>query len=482
MSTRRALVFSFLDRYAALVLSIGSSMVIARLLSPADIGVFSVTMVLVAFASTLRDMGAGQYLVQTRDLTAINIRATWTIMLSTGLCMALVVLAAAYPVSRFYSEPRMAIIMAIVALSFVINPLGSMTYAWLMREMRFETLAVMRLFSSLAGAFTAAMLAWHDHGPISLALGNLAATVVSAALGIWFRPPHFGWMPTLQGLRPALKFGGTTAGTSLLTDLANGAPELLLGRLQSLTAAGYFSRANGLAMMFQRMVMDATNVVALPTFAREFRSVGNIRAPFLRATAYVTALGWAFFIGLALAAYPTVRVLYGDQWDNSVDVVRVLAMGMCIGMPVAIVQPALLALGKPAVILRITLVLVPVQIAVIAIGAHFSLMGAAVGFALSQCLALVLWASAAQRELGFAWPQFGEALRRSALLAAAVSAAPLLALGAVHLAGIGHLPMLLVTAALGVVLFVLAARWVGHPIDEEIQRIKLRLRPAGGLP
>ena len=64
MSTRNSLFFSFLDRYASLVITVVSSMVIARLLTPAEIGVFSVTVVLLSFVTSIRDMGAGQYLVQ----------------------------------------------------------------------------------------------------------------------------------------------------------------------------------------------------------------------------------------------------------------------------------------------------------------------------------------------------------------------------------------------------------------------------------
>jgi hypothetical protein len=61
MSTRRALFFSLLDRYAGLLLLILSSMVIARLLTPTEIGVFSVAMVLIMLISSLRDLGAGQF-------------------------------------------------------------------------------------------------------------------------------------------------------------------------------------------------------------------------------------------------------------------------------------------------------------------------------------------------------------------------------------------------------------------------------------
>ena len=60
MSTRQTLVFSFLDRYSGLVIHILSAMVIARLLTPAETGVYSVVMVLLGFVAVFRDFGAGQ--------------------------------------------------------------------------------------------------------------------------------------------------------------------------------------------------------------------------------------------------------------------------------------------------------------------------------------------------------------------------------------------------------------------------------------
>jgi len=59
-------------------------MVVARLLSPSEIGVYSVTMVLLGFVATFRDLGAGQYLVQQKELTEERIRATWSVAYSCG--------------------------------------------------------------------------------------------------------------------------------------------------------------------------------------------------------------------------------------------------------------------------------------------------------------------------------------------------------------------------------------------------------------
>ena len=107
MTTRRALVFSFLDRYASLLIAVASSMVIARLLTPAEIGVFSITMVLLMFVSAVRDMGAGQYLIQEKNLTIERIRAVWAVQLGLGVALACLVLLVSYPVAIFYDEPRM---------------------------------------------------------------------------------------------------------------------------------------------------------------------------------------------------------------------------------------------------------------------------------------------------------------------------------------------------------------------------------------
>src|SRR5262245_45897347 len=129
MSTRRAFVFSFVDRYAALIIHTVSAMIIARLLTPAEIGVYSLTMVLLGFIATFRDLGAGQYLVQRKDLAVEHVRATWAVQLGLGLLFAAVIALASLPVSRFYEEPRMVAIMLVLALNFALTPFQALPYA-----------------------------------------------------------------------------------------------------------------------------------------------------------------------------------------------------------------------------------------------------------------------------------------------------------------------------------------------------------------
>jgi O-antigen/teichoic acid export membrane protein len=475
MNIRQSLVLSYLDRYASLLVNIGMSMAIARLLTPEDIGTYSVTMVLLAFINIVRDMGAGDYLIQEKELTVERVRAVWAVQLGLGLLLALLVLIASVPVAWFYHEPRMRDIMAVIALNYAINPFGSLTYAWQIREMRFDTLALVRFSATMTGAAVSIVLAWQGHGPISLAIGQLAATIISALMNTWYRPSWFPWMPGLKEVRRVLAFGVQSTGAGLISTIAANAPELLLGKLQSMTVTGLYSRASGLVQMFDRLVLAGISSVAMSWFARQAREHGSIAAPFLKATSYVTAIGFAFAFSLALLAYPIMRILYGAQWDGAVDVTRLLALALAFSLPSALCVPALMAVGDVGRVLRCTAIATVGSVALVALGATQGLV------ALGSCLlaASVLrsgyWLAVTRGPAQFEWVEMWRVVCQSALVgigAAVGPAAAFIVFGARPVNVWGSLAIGATTSLAGLVLTIVATR---HPLLHELRRMNEKL-------
>lgn len=474
MSARTALAFAFLDRYASLLIAVLSSMVIARLLSPAETGTFGVAMGLIAFISTVRDMGAGQYLLQEKELTQDRIAAVWAMQLGMGALLGLLVLVLAWPVSAFIGRIELVAIFSVVAFNFFVNPIGSLTYAWLMREMNFKALTLMRLSGTLTTALVSIGLAWQGHGAISLAWGNLAGTVAQALVASRFRPAHFPWWPRLKELPRVLSFGTRMSGVSLLLALRDWVPELFLARLQGVAAAGYFSRANGLVAMFLRLVLDATSNFAQALFAQKARAGAGLAEAFLRATAYVTVLGWSFSIVLLLLAHPVVRLLYGTQWDASVPVVRILAVAMMLMAPWSLCQAALIAVGQAGRILRLTLLSVVIAVALSGLGAYWGLLELAEAAAVAAALACLLWLRATlsvlQARARILLVQMGQSA-----IVAALSALPSAAAVAIWgWAPAQIVPPLALALPLTPLAFLAAVWLVRHPIRDELQRLLKR--------
>lgn len=477
MSTRKSLGFAFIDRYASLAIAIVSTMVLARLLTPADMGAYAVTMALLAVAATVRDMGAGQYLLQEKELTADRIRAVWAIQLSVGVGLAIIVALCSVPMAAFYGEPAMRDMLLVLALNYLINPLGSITYAWLMREMRYDAVAIMRGSSTATGALVSVWLAYRGHGAISLAWGSVCATAVNAAMSTLFRPSHYPWLPGTREIRRVLSFGTRVTSSSIISTVASVLPEFLLGKLQGLAAAGLYSRANGLVGLFSRLIIDAIASVALSLFARESRNAQNSSESLLRAISYTTALGGAFAVGLVFLAHPVVRVLYGSQWDASVDPVRLLA---CAAIPAAIVplcSVALLGRGAVKLVLTTTAASAALSVVLTAFGAWRGINALALAALLAAFLTSIVWLRAAHSIVGFAWNELFKELARCTVVTVASGAGPALSF-VVYGAQPEHyvLPLLLgIGGAAGG--FLIGLRIAGHPLLEEFDRMMAMVRP-----
>jgi len=472
VSTRRALLFSFLDRYSGLVISVIASMVIARLLPPSELGIFSVAMALLLLASTVRDMGAGQYIVQVRELTPSRISAVWTIQLGIGTTLALMTAAAAIPAAHFYDEPKITSVLAVMAVGYLINPFGSITYALLMREMRFERIALMRFSASLSSAAVSIALAYRGHGVMSLAWGSLAATVANALIAQWVRPSDTPWGLNFKGVAEVIGFSGRIAGTSVITTVVNATPDFLLGKFQDMHAAGLYSRSNGLVAMFSRLIMDAIQGVAVSFFSQQRREGLDMKPAFLKAMSYITVLNWVFCALLALLALPLTGVLYGSQWDESVALTRWLALGGAFAAPVTLCAIACTAAGRTDLLMRATFIAGCVTAAAAVTGALHDLDMLGRLLALASLCGALIWLLSVRRTVGFTWTELLRVLLHSAATAvlALLLPAALMALY-FHDAPLNRLLTLILVGGLGLLSAPLAACLSRHPIAAELSRL-----------
>lgn len=109
---RRSLAYSIADSYLALPLQLVGTMIISRLLTPAETGVFAVAAVFAAFASTFRDFGVAEYLIQENELDAEKIRAALTVNIAISWAMALLLFFAPLA-ADFYRSQGVAEVMRV---------------------------------------------------------------------------------------------------------------------------------------------------------------------------------------------------------------------------------------------------------------------------------------------------------------------------------------------------------------------------------
>lgn len=200
-SLRKSIATTLLATNATTVINFVGSIALARLLTPAEVGVFSIGYVLVGLARTLREMGLGSYIVQERNLSAERIRTAFGLTIVSSFLLGFIILALSGPLGHLYRNDGVTKVARILALSFFLVPFGATTMSLLRRALRFYDMAKIEVSSSLVQTLTGVVLAYYGFSYMSLGWASLAGILFSVVMTAFYRPTDVSWRPSLKEWR-----------------------------------------------------------------------------------------------------------------------------------------------------------------------------------------------------------------------------------------------------------------------------------------
>ena len=412
-SLHRPLLFSALDKYVGLVINLATTAIVARLLTPDEIGVFVVGGAIVVLAESLKDFGTSAYIVQQRDFDRVAVRTAFTAMLVLSLLIALCLAVLAEPIAGFYGDARLVPVVRIAAVGIVLGAFASPPQALLRRELAFGALAVINTAGLFANLVASIVFIRMGAGYLSLAFASFTSLLTITLASVLYRPKFWIFRLSLTHWRAVFGFGGIASATAVLNNFYLVLPQALLGRLAGFDAAGLYSRAVTLCQLPDRAVVGAFQPVIFPAFAAEVRAGGNLKTGYLRALTLLAAVQWPVLVCLAIMAEPAVGLVLGPQWHAAAPVLRILCIAYLGMTPAPLTYPTLVALGRVRDTLAASLITLPIGIAAVALTAPLGLMAVAASMLLSWPLQVVVSLFFIRRQLGFAWRELLVALAHS---------------------------------------------------------------------
>jgi O-antigen/teichoic acid export membrane protein len=344
---RRSLVIHFFSSSGAALLQFMVSIVLARLLAPGEIGVFSMTVVIVNVAHIFRDFGVATYIQREPDLTVAKMRSAIGVMLASSWTICAVLLVASGRLAAWFGEPGMAPVMRVLALGFFVIPFGSITNSLLIRTFAADKQAIVAAAGTLTYCAACLALAGLGFGTMSLAWANLASIIVTALALAPMRPRGTPWLPAWTHWRDIAHFGLGTLVVNCTDAINNAVPDLLLGKMGNARLVGLLSRANSTVSIFS-YVAGSTVTYGAVSYLSQTHHRGEPLAPVVaRATALLTGVGWPAFACTALLGGDIVLALYGPRWVASVPAILPLAVAAAVGMLFHYTPSVLMALGRP---------------------------------------------------------------------------------------------------------------------------------------
>jgi O-antigen/teichoic acid export membrane protein len=470
-SIRRALFWTTSERYVGLLLNFVLIVVLSRLLTPGEIGIMQLGWVALMLAEPLRDFGMGSYLVQKRDLDPTDARAAFTFALLFSALPALALFSGAGAVADFYGEPGLRAFLRVVAPTLVLAPFAAVPLALMRREMRFGNLAFINVSCALLNVVTIAALVVLGFGYMSPAWAAWVWSVAFIVLALWVRPDPSPFRFTLHGWRPILSFAGYGMVPQLLQRLVDFLPSLVLGRLISMQALGFFDRATKISELPEKVGTIGVQSLALPGFANQARSGGSLKQAYLSSVEHVAAVQWPGLLLLFLLAEPIVQVLLGAQWTPVVALVRLIALAFLANFSQILSNAVLIAAGHVRDTMLIALLVLPIMTLLFAVASLQGLVAAAASL-IAICLVRAAISNAfVCRRLAIGGSEIARPLLRSLAVGAMAMLGPLVivALNGFDL-HVGVAAAIAIGAAT-VPGWLFGLRLTNHPFGSEIRRV-----------
>jgi O-antigen/teichoic acid export membrane protein len=238
---------------------LGVSLLLARLMMPAELGLVAIGLALMGVAQVVRDCGVSAYLQRAPALDQGRFGSCLGVMYGSTALLSLLLLAAGGPLARHFGEPALQPLLDVLLLGFAVSPFSQVMSALMQRDLAAARIAYVSRIGSLAHAATGLGLAALGCGAMSLAWAYVVNILVCSWASWPMRPAGLAWRPSRRGWRPLLHFGlGSLLGSGL-GGLNSALPELMLGRMGSVQQVGFLGRANAVVNLFNSLTGPAVN-------------------------------------------------------------------------------------------------------------------------------------------------------------------------------------------------------------------------------
>jgi O-antigen/teichoic acid export membrane protein len=372
-----------LSRVATLVISLAGTAVLARVLTPADFGLLAMVATFTVLLNQFSDLGLSMATIQRPDISDDQVSYLFWTNVGVGLVAALLTALFAPTLAWFYGEPKLTDVTLVLATAFVVSGAGVQHRALLRRQMRFATLAWIRVGVAVVVpvvGISAALAGW---GYWSLVAMNLALAVFST-LAVWI---WCGWRPGLPrsspGMGSMLTFGWQITGSRLLGFLTRNLDNILIGKIWGDAALGFYGRAYQLLMLPVQQLINPLTSIVVPALSRLQNDEERYRNYYHRALLTLSAISMPAIVVAFVISEEIVRIILGPQWLPAVPIFRLLAPAAFIGTfnPMGWVWVSLNQTDRQ---LRWSAISTPFYVLAFAIGVQWGPEGVAACFSIAQ--------------------------------------------------------------------------------------------------
>ncbi|WP_084477281.1 lipopolysaccharide biosynthesis protein [Actinokineospora enzanensis] len=321
----RGALWSLLNTVVLRLGTLVSGIILARLLSPADYGVFAVALVAVTLLQAFNELGVSLALVRwQRDVREFAPTAM-TIAVGTSTAMYALVFFGAPAFCELMGSPDAVGVVRVLCLAVIFDGIAVVPAAILNREFLQRTRFLCDAAAFVVVTSVTMSLAVSGAGAMSFAVGQIAGNLVSVTCYLVLCPVKVrpGWHG--ETARELIRFGLPLAAASLLVLSVTNVDKIIIGGLADEVALGLYVMAFNQSSLPLQVFSEAARRVSLAGFSRLVDDKRQLEQALARGVGLLMAAAIPVCALLACYATPLLHAVYGEKWIPAAVALQVLA-------------------------------------------------------------------------------------------------------------------------------------------------------------
>ncbi len=376
-------LFKFAERGLGLI----STLILVRLLLPADFGVVAMAMSFVALLELLAAFGFDVALIRNQGTDRKDYDTAWTLNVLLGLAVAVLMVSLSTTLAGFYREPALGTVIAVLAIGSALQGFENIGVVAFRKELDFAREFRFQVSKKIVSFAVTIPLAFMLRSFWALVIGIVAGRCANVLLSYWVHPyrPRF----SLAARGDLLHFSKWLLINNALNFLRERTSDFVIGRTGGARSLGLFNVSYEVANLPTTELVMPINRAVFPAYARIAGDADAMRASFAAVIGVIALFAVPAGTGIAAVAHVLTPVVLGARWLDAVPAIELLAL---FGVTIALQTNSYsvyLALGKPQYQAGISLVFLAVLIpALMFFTSELDIRGAARAFVLAGVVIL----------------------------------------------------------------------------------------------
>lgn len=389
-------------------ISFGISILLARLLSPAEFGLIGMVMVFVGMSQVFLDMGLSSALVQRQKVDEVQYSSVFYLNVAIGLFLTLVLYFSSGAIAAFYERPELVPICKVLSLLFVLDSFIIVQNAQFAKVLDLKKPAIIRVIATLISGGIGVLMAFNGYGVWSLVAQSLISAFVFV-VGVWFvsswRPVwkfEFQTVKELWGFSSRLFFSGLLDAAFTRLDV------LVIGKLFTANTLGFYTRAQSFNYLIIQYTSGSLARVFFPVISRIQHNTAEVRGIYEKAITVISFLVFGLLGFFFLCAENIFVMLFSEKWLPAVQFFKILLLGGYAYPLSSIMVGILSGRGQSGKYLKLEILKKALMLVAFGVGFMFGITGFLYALVAFSFIAVMLNMYFVQEEIEFPLPkQFG---------------------------------------------------------------------------